>query len=82
MNQNVEPGRDTGGYWTGNGGHLWKASRGMGSDCARPGCGLYYAHWSGDRCHAAPDCDAATFGTVPCDREQGHDGLHHAELEW
>lgn len=73
--------RDADGYWTGNGGHLWKTDRGEDSACARPECRLYYAHWSGDRCHGAPDCHATSNG-VRCDRELGHEGEHHAELAW
>lgn len=73
--------RDADGYWTDKGGHLWKADRGNASACARPGCGLHYARWSGDRCPAAPDCEA-TFSGIQCGLEAGHDGRHVATLEW
>lgn len=73
--------KDAEGYWTGCGGHLWKAGRGPESVCARPGCGLFYAQWSGDRCHAAPSCEAVS-GDVRCGREQSHSGRHRADVEW
>ncbi|TDD97622.1 hypothetical protein [Actinomadura rubrisoli] len=73
--------RDAENFWTGNGGHLWKTDRGPDSACARPECGLSYARWSGDRCPAAPDCDAV-FEGARCGLEQGHDGDHEATLVW
>ncbi|MFV2172306.1 hypothetical protein ACFHW2_12020 [Actinomadura sp. LOL_016] len=73
--------RDADGYWTGKGGHLWKTDRGKGSACARPGCGLYYARWSGDHCPEAPDCKV-TYNGVQCGQEHGHEGPHSAIAEW
>jgi len=73
--------RDAAGYWTGNGGHLWKTDRGEDSVCARPGCELSYARWSGDRCPGAPDCEATLDG-VQCGQERGHEGSHSAVVEW
>jgi hypothetical protein len=73
--------RDAEGYWTGKGGHLWKTDRGPDSACARPGCRLYYAHWSGERCPEAPDCEA-TFHGVQCGLERGHGGEHEATVAW
>lgn len=72
---------DESGYWPECGGHQWKAGRGPLSACARSGCGLYYSHWSGDRCPKAPDCTAVR-GDVQCDREQGHGGEHQATVVW
>jgi hypothetical protein len=73
--------RDADGFYPEVGGHLWRDNRGPDSHCARPGCGLVYARWSGDRCYAAPDCTAAR-GSVQCDGEEGHEGDHFATRAW
>lgn len=69
-------------YWSGMGGHLWWASKGEGSTCARPGCGLNYREWSGDRCGQAPDCENVNDEGVRCMRELGHDDEHRAQRWW
>jgi hypothetical protein len=76
------PDRDADGYYTDMAGHLWKDNRGPDSHCARSGCGLVYARWSGDPCRAAPRCQA-TYNGIQCEREDGHDDdEHYSMVAW